>query len=250
MAARSRRHRADVRRRRLALAAAIAIVALGVAFVTAFGGGGRPTGALTPPASASRLLPAGPPNLQAVARLGALTIDMPVNQSRVTAIGYYAASDGALGLDPIGTQANQGLLRRVVHSIFGGGSGRPHWYLLPGGDGPSTSALNVGAAPGTDVYAPSDGTVVGIEKLMLDGKVRGQKIDVQPTSAPSLVVSISNIAVDPSLTVGASVTAGSTKLGSLLALSKVEKQSLARYTNDAGDHVLVEVHTAATLSAG
>ena len=226
----------------------IAVVAIGVAFVTAFGGGGNPAAGITAPASASRLLPSGPPSPQAIARLGTLTISMPVNQARVTAIGYYAASDGALGLDPIGTQANQGLLKRVVHSIVGGGSGRPHWYLLPGGEGPSTSALNVGAAPGTDVYAPADGTVVGIEKLILDGRVRGEKIDVQPTYAPSLVLSVSAIEVDPSLRVGAAVTASSTKIGTLLALSRVEKQSLARYTNDAGDHVLVEVHPAATLS--
>ncbi len=46
------------------------------------------------------------------------------------------------------------------------------------------------------------------------------------------------------------MTAGSTKLGVLLDLSKVEKQELARYTNDAGDHVLIEVYPAATLNAG
>ena len=64
--------------------------------------------------------------------------------------------------------------------------------------------------------------------------MRGEKIDLQPTTAPSLVVSVANIAADPSLTVGAPVTAGSTKLGTLLDLAKVETQTLARYTNDAG----------------
>jgi hypothetical protein len=223
------------------------VIAVGIAFVTAFGGGGNPSAHIGAPASAARLLPAGPPTLQAIARLGALTVDLPVNQSRITAIGYYAASDGALGLDPIGTQANQGLLKRMVHAIVGGGSGGPKWYQLPGGDGPATSALDVGAPPGTEVYAPTDGTIVGIEKTILDGKVRGERIDLQPASAPSLVVSVANITADPSLTVGASVTAGSTKLGILLDLSSVEKQSLSRYTNDAGNHVLIEVHAAATL---
>ena len=78
--------------------------------------------------------------------------------------------------------------------------------------------------------------------------MHGERIDIQPTSAPSLVVSVANIAADPSLTVGSVVVAGSSKLGELLDLSKLETQALARYTNDAGNHVLVEVHPAATLA--
>ena len=84
--------------------------------------------------------------------------------------------------------------------------------------------------------------------MVLNGQAHGQRIDIQPTGAPSLVVSVCDIAADPSLVVGASVTAGSSKLGQLLDLSKVEKQALARYTNDAGNHVLLEVHPAATLA--
>ncbi len=244
-----RNNRYEIRRRRLALVVAVAIVAIGTLFVTAFGGGDHPPVKVSAPASASRLLPAGPPALQAIARIGGLTLETPLNQSRITAIGYYAASDGGLGLSPIGTQANQGLLKRLAHAILGGGSGSPRWYLLPGGgDGPSQSALDVGGPAGTDVYSPVDGTVVGIETTVLNGKAHGQRIDIQPTASPSLVVSVSALAVDPALTVGDAVTAGSTKLGVLLDLSKVEKQQLARYTNDAGDHVLIEVYPAATLN--
>jgi hypothetical protein len=226
----------------------VAVIGAGILLVTAFGGGDHPALSLTGPASASRLLPAGPPELQPVAKIGALTIELPVNQRRITAIGYHAAADGALELAPLGSQANQGLLKRVVHAIFGGGSGSPKWYLLSGAQGTGTSALDVGASPGTDVYAPVAGTIVGIEKVILDGKVHGQRIDIQPTSAPSLVVSVANIAADPSLTVGSAVTAGSSKIGELIDLSKFETQALARYTNDAGNHVLVEVHPAASLA--
>ena len=247
-AVRARRHRRDdAERRRLAVAIAIAIVAIVTLLVTAFGGGDHPTSSIAAPASAARLLPAGPPTLQAVARLGTLTLDLPVNQSRITAIGYFAASDGALGLTPIGTQANQGLLRRLAHTIFGGGSGSPRWYLLPGGNGPPTSALDIGAPPGSDVYSPVNGTIVGIEKVILNGGVHGERIDIQPATAPSFLVSVSDLAADPALTVGASVTQGSSKLGGLLDLSKVETQTLSRYTNDAGNHVLIEVHAAATV---
>ena len=226
----------------------IAAVALGTLLVTAFGGGDQPTAGIPAPASAARLLPVGPPGREALARLGVLTILLPVNRSRVTAVGYYAASDGALGLTPLGMQANEGLLKRLADAIFGGDSGWPRWYLLSGGDGPSTSALDVGAPSGTDVYAPVDGTIVGIDNVILDGKVYGERVAIQPTLAPSLVVSVSDLAADPSLAVGGTVTAGSSKIGRLIDLSKVETQTLSHYTNDAGNHVLVEVYPAATLA--
>jgi hypothetical protein len=244
-AARRSRQQQDVRRRRLAVLVAVAAVGLGTLLVTAFGGGEHPAASVPPPASASRLLPAGPPEAKVLARLGALNLQLPVNQSRVTAVGYFSAQDGALALAPTGRQANEGLLRRLVHAVFGGGGGWPHWYLLPGGD--TTSALDVGAPPGTDVYSPVNGTIVGIGKVILNGKQQGVRIDVQPIDAPSLIVSISHLRADPSLTVGAMVTAGASKLGTVIDFSRVERQPLSRYTNDAGNHVLVEVHPSATL---
>jgi hypothetical protein len=216
--------------------------------MTAFGGGDRPTASrAAPPAGASRLLPAGPPAVQVISRLGLLRIQLPVNQTRVTAIGYFGGGDGALALVPVGTQANEGLLKRLAHKVVGGGSGSPRWYQLPGGQGPGTSALDVGAAPGTDVYSPVDGTIVGITKVVLNGRVYGRRIDIQPTATPSFVVSISRLKPDPSLELGGTVTSASSKLGQVLDLSKVERQVLARYTNDEGNHVLLQVRPAATL---
>ena len=234
------------RRRRLALLLALALVALVTVLLSAFGGSGSVTH-MPAPASASRLLPAGPPLPQIVARLGALHVQLPVNQPRVTAIGYQGGSEGALAFSPLGTQVNQGLLTRFVHKIIGGSSGRPRWYQLPGGDGPATSAIDIGAAPGTDVYSPVDGTVVAIDGVVLDGRPYGSRVDIQPTGAPSFVVSISHLRVDPALVVGSVVTAGGSKLGDVLDFSRAEKQALARYTNDAGNHVVIEAHASTSL---
>ncbi len=245
-----RRHLERERRlRRLAVACAVAIVAIVTLLLSAFGGSGTPARAPTP-ASASRLLPAGPPQPEVVGRIGSLHLQLPVSQSRVTAIGYQGGSAGAQAIDPLGTQANQGLLRRLARSIFGGSSARPRWYELPGGEGPATSALDVGAAAGTDVYSPVDGTVMSIGDVVVNGRVYGSRIDLQPTGAPSLVVSVSHVRVDPSLVVGSPVTSGGSKLGSIVDFSDAERQSLARYTNDPGNHVVVEVHPAATSALG
>ena len=226
----------------------VVVVAIGLVtlLLSAFGGSGSPV--QQAPASATRLLPAGPPQPEIVARLSSLHLQLPISQSRVTAIGYQGGTEGAIALAPLGTQVNQGLLKRVVHKIFGGSSGRPRWYQLPGGEGPGSSAIDVGAAPGTDVYSPVDGMIVSIEDVVLNGRTYGSRIDVQPSGAPSLVVTVSHVRVDPSLAVGSPVTSGGSKLGSVVDFSRAEHQALSRYTNDSGNHVVVEVHPAATLS--
>lgn len=237
---------ADIRRRRIALVLATSLVAVIALLVSAFGGTGTAQ-TVSAPSSPTRLLPAGPPTPEVVARLGSLRVQLPVSQRRLTAIGYFAGSNGSIALSPLGTQANAGLLTRLLHKLVGGGGGTPRWFALSGGSGPSLSALAIGAPVGSDVYAPVDGTIVGINDVILNGDVAGQRIDIQPLGSPSLVVSVSRIGADPALRVGSAVSASATKLGSILDLSRVERQALARYTNDTGNHALIEVHTAATL---
>jgi murein DD-endopeptidase MepM/ murein hydrolase activator NlpD len=247
-AARRQHLERERRRRRLALLVSAAFVVGVVTLLSAFGGSGHSP--QTPPAAnaaSGSLLPAGPPLPEIVANVDALHIQLPISQPRVTAIGYQGGSEGAIALSPVGTQANQGLLRRVLHSIVGGASVRPRWYQLPGGVGPATSAIDVGAAAGTDVYSPVDGTVVGISDVELNGRPYGSSIDIQPTGAPSLVTIVSHVQVDPSLAVGSTVTAGGSKLGEVVDYSTAERQALARYTNDVGNHVVVEVHPSAAL---
>jgi len=248
----SSRHRhleRERRLRRLAVLVTVAVVAVVVVLLTAFGGAAAPA-PQTAVASASRLVPAGPPTLQVVAKVGLLHLQLPVSQSRVTAIGYQGGSEGSIALDPIGTQANQGLLQRLARKVIGASSGSPRWYQLPGGFGPSTSALDVGAPSGTDVYSPVDGSVIAITPVVLNGARLGSRIDVQPTGAASLVVSISHVRADPALAVGSPVTAGASRLGSIVDFSRIERQALARYTNDSGNHVVVEVHPSASLAVG
>ena len=62
-----------------------------------------------------------------------------------------------------------------------------------------------------------------------------------------LVVSVSHLKVDPGLSVGSAVTSGGSRLGEVIDFSHDETEALARYTNDAGNHVTIEVRQAATL---
>ena len=244
--ARKRRAAGHQRARRVALLV-LASAAVGITLLlTAFGSSGSKP-ALTAPAPANRLLPTGPPRPQIVALRDTLRIQLPVSQARVTAIGYHGVDNGALALEPVGRQANEGVLGRLFRRVAGGGGSGLAYYQL-GGQGPATAVLDVGAAPGTDVYAPVDGTVVGITDFVISGRRLGSRIDIQPASAPSLVVSLTHLRSDPALTVGAAVSTATSKIGTVLDLSRVERQALARFTQDAGNHVSLEVHPAATLA--
>jgi hypothetical protein len=230
----------------LLLLAAVALISL---LLTAFGSGRSASPVVTSaPAPATRLLPSGPPQPQVVAMRGSLRLFLPVAQSRVTAIGYHASGDGALPLDPVGHQANQGLLSRLGHRLFGGGGSGLRYVVIGGGTGASTGTLDVGATPATDVYSPVDGTIVGLTPYVLDGKTYGARIDIQPTGSPSLVISLTHLRPDPSLTVGSTVAATTSKVGTVVDFTGVEQMALAHYTQDAGNHVAVSVHQAAVLS--
>jgi hypothetical protein len=187
------------------------------------------------------------PATEIVAQKGQVRLQLPISQNRLTAIGYHSTGDGALALQPIGHQANEGLVQRVVHGIFGGGGGSPKWYQLAGG---GTSALDVGAPIGSDVYSPVDGTVVALKPFVIEGKAHGSEIDIQPQNAPSIIVAVTQLVADPALKVGTPVVSGATKLGRVANLATVEHQALAAYTNDAGNHVTIELRAAPVLTTG
>ena len=249
----TRRRRVERRQARVARRArlvALLVVLSAVFFVaialTAFGGTTTPTAAIVPRQSKATVAQTRPAT-EIVAQRGQVRLQLPISQSRLTAIGYHSAGAGALSLQPVGRQANEGLVQRVVHGIFGGGGGSPKWYQLAGG---GTSALDVGAPIGSDVYSPVDGTVVAIRPFVVEGKAYGSEIDIQPQNAPSVIVGVTQLVADPALAVGTPVVSGATKLGRVADLAVVERQALARYTNDAGNHVTVELRAAPVLATG
>src|SRR5262245_36184804 len=112
--------RAQVRRaRRLAALVLIAAVALVVLLLTGFSAfsGTQRSGVDTPtgPAPSQRLLPSGPPRPQVIATLDTLRVQLPINQARVTAIGYHASGATLLPFDPVGSKANAGIFGKIAH---------------------------------------------------------------------------------------------------------------------------------------
>ena len=244
-----RRHSTGERRHatRFLLAALASTVLLLTLLLTAFGTWSAPPVA-TKPLATPAVLPGGQPLRQIVATAGPLHLQLPVSQSAVTAIGYHHAGDGSLRLTPVGRQGNAGLFSRLWRRLAGSSKTSLVWYQLGGDGGPGTSVLSVGAAPGTDVYSPVDGTVVGITDYVVSNRVYGARIDIRPIDAPSVVVSLTHLRTDPALTVGSNVQRARSKVGVIVDMTTVERQALARYTQDAGNNVSLSVRPAAVPS--
>lgn len=216
----------------------LAVVTLGL---TAFDNESAPP-AVSRPAPAP--VTSAPPDAQVLATVGNLRVQSPVAQGGVTAIGLHGSEDGALVLKPVGPQVNEGLLARLWRRVTGAEGSGLAWYQLSGGP---LRTLVVGAVAGTDVYSPIDGSVVALRDQIVSGRKVGSEIELRPSSAPSLVVSIQNVRPDPSLTIGANVAAGSSKLGTVTDISRFEQQALERYAADGGNNVSIHVFPSATL---
>ena len=177
---RERRRRAQRRARRLVALSLIGVLGLITLLLTAFGSGSSRTAVpivvQTIPANAEAVRP----RPQMLATIGNLQIQLPVAAPALTAIGFHGTSDGSLSLQPVGRQANEGILARLWRRIAGARRDTPRWYQLEGGP-PGTNVLDVGTAPGTDVYAPVDGSVVAVRKLVVGGRRIGSRIDLRPS---------------------------------------------------------------------
>ena len=108
----------------------------------------------------------------------------------------------------------------------------------------STSALR----SETNVYAPVDGTILAINPVVISGRRFGHRVDIQPATTPSLVVTVTNIKVAATLEVGHRLTASRSRLGRTIDISGVQTAALAQFTQDKGHHVHMEVVPAANVA--
>lgn len=223
----------------------VAVLAVVTLLLTAFGSG---TPARAPAATATAPAAPAAPTEEArlepevVATVGNLQLRLPVAPQEVTAIGFHGASGDALALQPVGRQVNEGLLARLWRRIAGAPKQGSVWYQL---SRPGTEVVDIGAMPGTDVYAPVDGTVAAISDYVIDGKAHGSRVDLRPTEAPAVIVSITHIQPDPSLAVGSPTLAAASKLGTIVDAAAVERQALAEHARANGNNVAIQVHPAA-----
>jgi len=148
-----------------------------------------------------------------------------VAEKQVTAVLFHPVGEpGAINMDPA-----QG----VSHNVLSDDGGEP-----------GTSGVDVGAPAGTTVYSPVDGVVTAVVPNRIAGRPEGLAVVITPAGMPDAAVRVSHIEPGPDGVVpqvGTAVGAGRTVLGRVRDLSRVARFEIARYTNDAGNNVQVDL---------
>lgn len=233
-ARRETRRRRERRRRSLSLLLVgipLLVALLVAALLTRSGGGAQ---IVTPPAPkpADPLPQAGlgtarPPENVALASAEGVELRLPMPRDLVTAIVFHPVDDSsAVRLEPRGSVGHEVAPRH-------------------GRSGPDTAALDVGAPAGTAVYSPVSGVVASVvDPYRVHGTDIGYEMAIAPAAAAGLLVRVTHLDAPVAFErprVGKPVTAGVTEIGRVADFSKVVEQEIARYTNDSGNHVHIEM---------
>lgn len=119
----------------------------------------------------------------------------------------------------------------------------------PGNGGPRMSAIDCGAAPGTQVYAPVTGEVVLVKKYKLYNKYNDWQVHIRPDSNSKMDVVLIHL-TDPSVKAGDRVTGGVTPMAKVRDVYAYigESMQLKKYTasGDNGNHTHIQVNNAAS----
>jgi len=192
----------------------------------------------------------GRPAPQVLARQDSVTLLVPIGQDALTGIAYHPVEGSrAADLVPVGEQANAGLLDRLIGGLFGDdGDGLRYWVADD-----STQAVDVGAAAGTEIYAPTTGVVAAITPYLLNGKKHGDIVGIQPYGNPSVVVNVAHVDLrrradnTAAVKVGDRVVGGRSLLGTVVDLEGVVETGLSRFVSDAGNNASITVEPAPAL---
>lgn len=187
------------------------------------------------------------------AMFGDVKLRLPVNPDELTEIGFHQASYSyALSMstpladaDMSDARANRGTGRadgqpRGADAVLQGTVLR---MWREGGWGQPDTSADVGAAVGSTVISPVDGTVIKVKPYKLYNKWDDYEIHIQPNGHPELdvvLIHIDKLEVEP----GDRVLGGVTPLAVIRRLDDKEPMQLRSYTplGDGGNHVHVQVN--------
>ena len=209
---------------RTVVAPAVLAVAVIVAIVFAVtggdGSGDAAVGSVASPVPPSGIAAtAAAPQRVVMARSGRLEVVLPVSEKQVTAVYFRAAGDpGGIAMTPASS---------LPHAVTQEEST----------SGAALAAVDVGAPAGSVVYSPVDGVVTAVSPYRVLGSPEGLSMVITPSGMPDVAVNVTHVEPGPD---GAVPRVGSV-LGRVRDMSRVETPAIARYTNDAGNHVTVEL---------
>jgi hypothetical protein len=186
-----------------------------------------------------------------LASRGNVILRLPVAVDDLTEVGFHQASyDYALSMEtPLPdadmesvkakkSSARDKSLQQAGPDAVLTGSVLRMWRDRPG---KPDSALDVGAAPGSTVFAPVEGTVVLVKPYDLYGKYPDVQIHVRPDANAKIDCVLIHVA-DPVVKAGDHVSAGVTPIGAVRKLADRMNMQLGHYTPEGGNHVHVQLN--------
>jgi hypothetical protein len=239
-------------------AALVSLVALVVALVltTPFSGSGETQGSTegSDAGTAAAVVPDRDPT-PFFASYRSLRLSLPVEPGAVTALAFHqAAGDSALHLQSLVPDADMGALTGEAPEAEPGTStqgGSGHIWTgealrlwRTNRSGLPDSAVDVGAAPGTEVRAPVSGTVVRVRRYELYGEHEDYEIHIEPEGWPEVDLVLIHIA-DVRVAAGDTVVGGVTGVATVRHLSDKVELQLGDYDTGDGDHVHMQLNKVA-----
>jgi len=192
-----------------------------------------------------------------LARHGDLYLRLPVDPAAVTQVAFHQASgDKAVRLEALVPDASvkaAAALRGVVPPAATAAADAEEAATIWNGTvirlwrsnrrGAPDTAIDCGANPGTDVYAPLSGVVAAIRPYKLYGRYDDYEIHIRPDGRDDLDLVLIHVD-DVSVTVGDRVEGGVTRIACVRKMSDKTDLQLAAYTRNGGDHVHVQLNRA------
>jgi hypothetical protein len=187
------------------------------------------------------------------AAYGDLFLYLPVAGAELTEIGFHQASgDRALSMQSLLPYAD------TEQAIRDHGTGRtvddaccpdnPH---VLGGKalrmwrsnrtGPPDTAVDVGADPGTQVYAPLSGTVLEVRPYWLYGTYEDYEIHITPNGYPELDLVLIHVD-EVTVAKGDEVIGGVTPIAKIRNLSDQVNLQLAQFDEHGGNHTHMQLN--------
>lgn len=217
--------------------------------------GAEPTATVSSAATTPSAPPRDPTPVFASYR--SLMLRLPVDPRDVTAVAFHQASGKeAIHMTSLAEDANMALAAKnkavaastlatasteettTLETVWGGSVLRL-WRSNRSGK-PDTAA-DVGAEPGTDVYAPVTGTVVQVRAYKLYDKYDDYEIHIRPDGWPEVDVVLIHVD-DVNVAVGERVACGVSRIACVRKMSDKIDIQLGGYTRNGGDHVHMQLN--------
>jgi hypothetical protein len=180
-----------------------------------------------------------------VATEGGTEIHLAIDPAELTAIAFHQASgDYVLHMTSLVPDADMAAANelKAVPPVADGAvfdDGVWHGCVLrlwrSNRSGQPDSALDMGAAPGTAVWSPLDGTVIEVRPYLLYDKYEDFEIHIRPEGRDDVDAVLIHVQ-DVRVKAGEAVKGGVTRIGAVRQMSDKMDIQLGGYTTNGGDH--------------